>query len=334
MSIALKGHSGQRGVGDELGKSGTVKLSELNTSDSRSRIWSDSSDYKRVNSNEIARGHAPAPDGNTSNSYGTANSLAEWEGYEQFNDEDDRGSNMDISALDDDSATFTWTLPSGYANFAGNTAMSDVKQDLYVKECSDQTETEAHAQNGCEDENPFAGSSHGATDGTTLTAASLDELTWYIGSVRMSWNDKDNGGSWYHVGGSTSPYRGYLAVASPAFSNTERDTVNEDAIIFKTTVAAVCTAISVGLSTTSNQLLGGCEACTNWDYVGNRTDVKVNYTGFAANKYLYNNSGNCVSGNLLSYTQKWASHGDTAYALSSGHIASSAAVDCQADCEA
>lgn len=319
MTVALKAD-----VGTQLGKGGTVKLSELNTTDSRSRQWSNADHYKRVNSNEIANGHAPAP------AAGTPTSMSLWDGYEQFNDLSDRGSNMDIGALDHDGVTFTWTLPSGYANFAGNgtaNSMSDVVQELWLKDCADQAATETHAQNGCEDDNPFAGTLSGSTDGTSIAADGLTEERWYIGSVRMKWNDRNNtGGTYYHTGGDPGPDYGYLAVASPAGANTERDTVapGYDAIIFKTTAAPVCNPISIGVSTVSGTPSsggsnGGCLACC--DHADSPIPAEIDQGGLTSGAILYQDGTDCSAvGQRLHYggtNYAWASsNGDTAWQVS------------------
>ena len=116
------------GSGVQLGKSGTVKLTELNTSNATTRVYA-TYGYKRVNSNEIARDDAPEPDGTTTGSVGPDNSLAKWDGYVQWSAGDEHGTNLDNTdkscttitsgfsggGSDKCQATFSVTLPVGYA---------------------------------------------------------------------------------------------------------------------------------------------------------------------------------------------------------------------------
>ena len=324
MTIALKGHTGQVGVGNYLGKTGDVKLSELNTTDSTTRTFTNAStDYKRVNAHEIAEDDAPTEsDADTSpEGTGAANSLIKWDGYVQWDTDANKGidfkltggkANGDCSAGNNCTATFTWTRPTNYGDFPHAT----VQQTLWVTPCSPNT------QIGCENDDPFDGTvdddRHVITDnsptGTQAQASGLDDETWHIAAVRMEWNDEDT---------SDNPYKqtgeGYTLHSSPGGDGTCSVCADGGpAIVFETGEFIPCTTVTPGLSTQSGNT-GACESCQNWNDNGGglggvRTTVQVNHSGFLSGKILYTNGQSCASGQEI--THKWASNdGMTAYTI-------------------
>jgi len=307
----------------QLGKSGNVKLSELNTTHAETRVYS-TYGYKRVNNNEEADNDCPSDSDATSDSgsIGAANSLAKWIGYAQWetgahpgtSEYPNQGLNFNLTAKDagasatDGTAEFSWSKPAGYAGFP----QGYVQQELWVRPC-----TGSSFPTDCEDDSPFVAAPvsrrYALTDGTTAAANLLTENTWYVAGVRMAWNDENDSGGTY-----TQTGAGYQIHGTLAYGGT--DYGDEQAIVFQSDDFIPCIDIEVGLSDTTSTV-GACVACGNWNVSGNRTDVKVNHTGFATSKYLHDDSGTCVSGDRLSHEQKWASaDGEVAYTLSSGFV--------------
>ena len=311
-----------------LGRTGSVKLSELNTSDAESRVYTTgtNNDLRRVNNNEEADNDCPseADATSTTGSVGTDNSLAKWIGYTQWETSSpypNQGSNFNLTDKDGGSsqhagtADFSWTKPSGYANFP----QSYVQQELWVRPC-----TGSSFPTDCENDSPFVDAPvsrrYAITDGTTAQAAGLTSLGYYVAGVRMLWNDENDGGGYTQTG------VGYRIASSLAESGT--DYGDSQAIVFRADEFIPCTTITPGLSNTSGND-GACDACDNWNISGNRTTVQVNHTGFLSGKVLYTNGQSCVSGQEISH--KWASNdGETAYTVKSspaGQIGSPT-VDC------
>ena len=285
-----------------LGKSGNVTLSELNTSDATTRVFSNAStDYKRVNSNEVARGQAPAPDGNTSNSYGADNSLAKWNGYSQWTPSDEIGS-IDVSKSCSSGpsacvATFSITRPIGYTDFN----QPSVQQQLYVLLCTDQS-TGAQCNNAGEDDDPFDGSSYTPGDGTTLYATGLLENKWYIAGVRMQWNDETTPGSWIRTG---SAYDASGSVSTP---NAYDGTLG---LVFQMPAAPVCNGNDCGLG---NSRFNACDDFCNPST--NSQAYQKNNGSLSAGDTVY--SSGCTS-NLTGYIA-FGGGGGNSYSISSGVI--------------
>ena len=232
-----------------LGRTGSVKLSELNTTDAASRVYTTGSnnDLRRVNSNEVSRSQAPHSSSAQSTSAGTGanNSLDKWDGYLQWNASEELGTALAVSSKECRTygvmgapdtacrAIFSFTRPSGYTNFVQNS----VQQQLLVKLCSDQSAGIL----GCDDDDDDPidhGASYVLGDGASLdtgwlSAAHLQTDKWYIGTVRMQWNDERTAsGTYIHSG----------VVYTPASAS---DPPN--GIIFQMPAAPTCNGRSVGL---------------------------------------------------------------------------------------
>ena len=312
----------------QLGKSGNVKLSELNTTHAETRVYG-TYGYKRVNNNEEATDDCPAQGDAQSTSAGTgaANSLAKWIGYAQWetgahpgtSEYPNQGLNFNLTAKDagasatDGTAAFSWSLPAGYAGFPSTL----VTQELWVRPCTAAAPAQDDATD-CEDDSPFVAAPvsrrYALTDGTTAAANLLTENTWYVAGVRMAWNDENDSGGTY-----TQTGAGYQIHGTLAYGGT--DYGDEQAIVFQSDDFIPCTSIDVGLSDTTSTV-GACNACSNWNSgAGTRTDVKINAAAFSTSKHLHDQSGTCVVGDRLSHEQKWVSNnGEVAYTLSSGFV--------------
>ena len=231
----------------QLGRTGSVKLSELNSSDATTRVYTTGTDndLKRVNSNEVARDEAPAPAPS-----GTG-VLSDWmssggNAYSQWIPSDEIGS-IDVSKSCSSGpsacvATFSITRPAGYTDFN----QASVRQQLYVLLCTDQS-SGAQCNNGGEDDDPFDGSSYTPGDGTTLTATGLLENKWYIAGVRMQWNDEATPGSWIRTGAA------YDASGSVSTPNAYDGTLG---LVFQMPLAPVCNGNDCGLG---NSRLNACD---------------------------------------------------------------------------
>lgn len=281
-----------------LGKSGDVKLSELNSSDATTRVYA-SYGYKRVNSNEVARGEAPSP---AASGTGT---LTDWmsgggNAYQQWIPSDEVGS-FDVSkscsaGASSCVATFTVARPAGYANFN----QPSVQQQLYVLLCTDQNTT-SQCNNAGEDDDPFDGSSYTPGDGTTLTAGSLLENKWYIAGVRMQWNDEATPGSWIRTGDNYTPN-------SAGTPNAYNGTLG---LIFQMPAAPICNGNQCGLGNSREN------ACDN---MNSSQAYQTNNSGLAVNDTVY--SSGCSS-----YLSGYIAFGEgdgNSYSLSSGVIQNNA----------
>jgi hypothetical protein len=318
-----------------LGKASPVKLSELNTADSETRVYADDSDYKRVNSIEQGRNRAPAA--------GTTKTLSDWmdngNPYVQWDTAANRGTEFKLTAGRASSdcgspttctATFTWTRPTDYEDFP--TSLTTVQQALWVYPCSPNSEL------GCENDNPFTGTANDnryatsdVSPGTGVAAAeanNLNEDTWYTAAVRMEWNDEDT---------SDDPYKqlgiGYALHGTPGGDNTCADCASGGpAIIFETAVAPVCdNGGAFGISTSTDDPCGGCDACTDRASGGslNPGYRDGGFPGSGTTRMYTNNSCSAVLGSQY----KWiASNTDTAYAVSSGVVNNGNTVNCNSEC--
>ena len=273
----------------QLGKSGTVKLTELNTSNATTRVYA-TYGYKRVNSNEIARDDAPEPDGTTTGSVGPDNSLAKWDGYVQWSAGDEHGTNLDNTdkscttitsgfsggGSDKCQATFSVTLPAGYSGSLvdGHFDNPKVGQALWIMECPQSTQDADDAEdcslNGWTSIDNWnnarpttaalvaAGASrYEIGDDATFTTGTnqLDAETWYTAIVRFRWDDEDNTQSNFDTDYTqlSEPYS--TVKGSHTGEELIRTGVYSDAgiaIIFKTDTAPLCVPVASGLATNAN----------------------------------------------------------------------------------
>ena len=232
----------------QLGKSGDVKLSELNSADAESRVYA-TYGYKRVNNNEEADNDCPSQADAASSTVGADNSLAKWIGYAQWETSNqpstseypNAGSNFNLTAKDAGSAenagtaNFSWTKPSGYANFP----QGYVNQELWVRAC-----TGSSFPTDCENDDPFAGNINkervAMGDGTTGQVTDLRENHYYVAGVRMLWNDENDSAGTY-----TQTGAGYRIAGSLAHSGT--DYGNGAAIVFQAADFIPCVENDCGL---------------------------------------------------------------------------------------
>ena len=211
---------------------------------------------------------------------GTANSLAKWDGYVQWDTAANRGTafkltngtaTADCSGPTTCTATFTWTRPTYYGDFD---PQAIVQQTLWVYPCSPNT------SEGCNNDSPFSGTSQVVTDnsptGTQAQHTGLDDDTWHIAAVRMEWNDENT----FH-----NPYKrlgiGYVLHGTPGGNYTCSDCASGGpAIIFKTAVAPTCDWNDCGLGSS------GVNACADFAS-GNSRAYQTNPTGLAAGDIIY-----------------------------------------------
>ena len=158
MVARLSGSAGSPGVGFYLGKTGTISLKEIYATGSTGPQGLDGStgyygydriftaaadDYKRVNPFEVEDGNAPDPAlfPPSPISY----NLAPWDGYTQW-DSGDRAKSIDfdLTAVDYDSATFTWTRATGYTR-----NVESLTQYLYVDDCTPVGDCDATTSDCC-----------------------------------------------------------------------------------------------------------------------------------------------------------------------------------------
>ena len=304
-----------------LGKASPVKLSELNTSDSETRTYSSTANYRRVNSIEQGRNRAPAP------ATTTPEQLSDWmdgsgNAYVQWDTDANRGTAFKLTAGTQASdcgspttctATFTWTKPTDYEDFPSGA----VRQTLWVYPCSPNTQV------GCENDNPFAGNvntdRHVITDdsptGNDAQATGLDEDTWHIAGVRMEWNDEDSSDDPYRLGAATSGPtlgKGYALDGTPGGSTPCNTCASGGpAIVFETATAPICNGQQCGL--------GGSRAaaCSN---MNSSQAYQTNNSGLAVGDTVY--SSGCSS-TLSGYIAFGEGDGNS-YSLSSGVIQNNA----------
>lgn len=221
----------------QLGKSGAVNLTELNSSDAETRVFT-TYGYLRVNRFEIADGDAPTPSGSA------PHNLSDWEGYVQWTASRATGANLDCTGKDWDHLNFSWTRPTDYTSFP----QAEVRQQLWCVACSPNT------QAGCEDDDPLSGTAYATTDGTSGgTGNVLNHLTWYLCAVYMDWDDDGDAG-WERQSNGYAP--------DATLSNGAVD--NVDSIIVRTNNTTTTTPAC----TPTGQPCTGCptnpDCCTGW----------------------------------------------------------------------
>jgi hypothetical protein len=290
-----------------LGRTGSVKLSELNSSDATTRVYTTGTDndLKRVNSNEVARSNAPSP---AASGTGT---LTDWmdgsgNGYTQWTAADETGSNMNLTTKTCQSPTsckaiFSFDRPVGYTNFH----QGSVQQQFFIKQCHDQaTTSQCDGPSSGEEDNPLNGTMYIAGDGTSLDSgyhSNLQENKWYIGTVRMQWNDEVTPGSYIRDGAN------YTAIAQGSMSNSGYNKV--DAIVFQMPAAPVCNGNDCGLG---NSRINACDDLA----FGSSQAYQTNNGSLSVGDTVY--SSGCTS-NLTGYIAFGGGSGYS-YSLSSGVI--------------
>lgn len=238
-----------RNVGaTQLNKSGNVKLSELNSSDAETRVFT-TYGYLRVNSFEMADGDAPTPAAQPG--AGGNAQLSDWDGYLQWDAARAAGNTLDCTALDWDSANFSWVKPSNYDDFPS----AEVRQQLWCKQCATQSLA------GCEADDPLNGSAFATTDGSTGVASGLTHLTWYTCAVVMNWDDDGDSG-WEResdpYGADSTPTNGFDDVDA-IIIETENTTTTTPACLGNGEPCTGCPTNSDCCSGWCDQFGGGCQ---------------------------------------------------------------------------
>ena len=297
-----------------LGRTGSVKLSELNTTDAAFRVYTTGTDndLRRVNSNEEARNQAPSGSEAQSVSSGTgaANSLAKWDGYLQWNPSEEIGFNMDLESkecqsvpYDSCKVKFTFSLPAGYTNFH----QGSVQQQFYIKPCLVQSE-ECWDEENDDPVDPLDGTLYATGDGTsfeTAFSATLEEDTWYIGTVRMQWNDELTSGSPYTRSGDGYTHK---VQTWPTHNGTAYPS-GGNAIIFEMPLAPVCLGpYDIGLGSSRQN------ACNDYP----SSDGYKKQAGSFSSTYPHNSVWN--SGCSTNPTGNFIAVNGVSYVYSSGTI--------------
>lgn len=224
MAVSLK----SLGLG-EFGKTGNVSLNDLAASNGYTRTFTTAAtDYYRVNPFEVANGDAPAPAAG-------ANNLFDWDGY--VHTTVNVGSSFDITAITSNSATFSWTRPSGYTNDFGS-----VNQVFWYTECTGSVPPSLDCINNV---NPYLiGNPASAIDGVSRTLTGLTDNTWYTIGIAAEWDRDGDGGSTGTQEVPANPSSVFYTTSNPltVTTNTLRGT---DKIVFKTdtttTTTTACT---------------------------------------------------------------------------------------------
>tara|TARA_R110000824_G_scaffold159079_2_gene333292 strand:- start:1190 stop:2131 length:942 start_codon:yes stop_codon:yes gene_type:complete len=311
----MKGASGEN-IGGQLGKTGTVKLTELNTKDSGQseeaggvdgyrRNYDDGNDYLRVNPFAVQQGTAPDPDSNTA-----PFNLLEWNGYSQWDDALARGTNFDITSRTDTTMTFAFTKPTGYSRDTNS-----LNQRLYFDTCTE-----------CDDDDdPRSGGSNndGPADNTSFTLTSLSANTEYIFCIVTQHNQDGTG-----TGGTIQEGELYEAKASLTLAGSPSDgggaiTIIEDPseggqYLTGKTLRACTKASNVGLGSSSAEEGDTCGAVGSSD-VWSRLPLATGVT-------IYQNDtcGSVVSSNYVAFGES----GVYTRTVSSGVIQSSPNTEC------
>lgn len=345
-------------IGAQLGKTGTISLKEIHVTassqlgaDGYKRIYLTSAGYKRINPFEVANGTAPDPHPTTNFPPYT---LAAWgdaskPSYTQtlLSKTYAKPTNVDITDVGTPTAAnnanfeLSWTIPNGFTDFNTNGVDTDIFNRIYARICSDQGDGGSVGNagpNGCEDvadDDPIANINGGTTanaDTSPVTVSSLTQNTWYAVACRIEWDDTGTQtiGSFTNV----SDAGAVVASATETCCNVTED-VGAGRIYFRTPVW-VCTSDSLGISTTNVQEPSTprdetndsrCEACYNWNQIGNRV---TRYRGTSTDAIgtsamnLYTNS-TCTTEDTT--TIWYSDDGDTAYQLGTTN-----SWDCQVDC--
>ena len=345
----------------QMGKSGTVKLSEIGRigssqsgNDGYDRTYVNAAnDYKRMNPFEIANGKAPAPTGSGGGLPSPPYKLSNWgpsgasgEAYTQRMSSKDyaKPSDVDITdivtptAADNASFELSFTIPAGFTDFDTQGVDTDIFNRVYARICSDQGDGGSVGNagaTGCSDiadEDPVDDINGGRTknlDSSPITVEALTQNTWYAIACRIEWDD---------TGVQTSNFTNVSDMGTVKSSQTETccnvtpDT-GANRIFFKTPVW-VCTLDSLGISTTNVQdptyprnasTDSRCEACSNFS-----SSPVTRYRGVTTNQIgnssmnLYTNS-TCTTEDTT--TIWYSDDGATAYQLGT-----TTSFDCETDC--
>ena len=263
----------------QMGKSGTVKLSEIGRigssqsgNDGYDRTYVNAAnDYKRMNPFEIANGKAPAPTGSGGGLPSPPYKLSNWgpsgasgEAYTQRMSSKDyaKPSDVDITdivtptAADNASFELSFTIPAGFTDFDTQGVDTDIFNRVYARICSDQGDGGSvgdAGSTGCSDvadEDPVDDINGGTTqnlDSSPITVTSLTQNTWYAIACRIEWDDTgvQSIGSFTNV----SDMGTVKSSQTETCCNVTPDT-GANRIFFKTPVW-VCQVDSLGISTTN-----------------------------------------------------------------------------------
>ena len=293
----------------QLGKTGTVKLTELAITGSGQtaqthgfdRVYTTAAtDYKRVNPFEVSASDAPNPTTETA-----PYNLSDWEGYGQWNSAQAASEDFDCTAFTDTTATFSWTTASGY-----ETDTASLVQVLYVDECTDAlTCADAQASSSTTSDVFNLG------DVITTTATGLTENTYYVATVVTLWDELGTGFSKRHSDTADS-------VASP----TEGVLNTESQIYFKTSFTSCDSLGTQHAAGTTAGALGGGGACGGLP--GSITIYSPDSSTWASlstSDRLFTDSG-CTSGYVGD--TYLANNGDTSYIQQSGGAVTAAPTAC------
>lgn len=305
-------------TGNVLGKTGTVKLTEIFQTGSGqtlidrgaggasasffgyNRVFTDAADdYKQINPFQVDSNDAPNPTvwdktGVGSGSGVTGYMLSLWDSYDHWSGDASaqaKSTNFDCTNITDTTATFTWNRAAGY-----DRNNVELFQKVYVDECDPDGSFDACP--ACGDAQASSSSAtddfvHGDTE--TGTATTLTEGTCYVATVTTLWDDQ----------GTDSNYR-----ESVTADSVERGDLTEGIDITTTDQIYFRTAYSNCQQVSSNWTTGSLVAtiCSTNDAVpenlyspdaGSFSLLQINdrlFTDANCESGLVNISGNAVGG--------------------------------------
>jgi len=300
----LAGH-----VGTNLGKSGPVKLTELqakasgqgstagahsaaHSPDAYNRNSGGSGHYLRVNPFMVD--HKAAPDPNDSVSGSAPWKLNDWDGYQQWLSGSSsiggaQGTNFDITAKDEDSFTFAFTYADGYTRDPDS-----VNQRLYYKKCS--TSECVDGSGDPDDPRKSGGSSTaGPADGSTYKLDSLDHSSYYIFCINAEHIPSGSGATAeskpYDCKGAGSPSdcSGLTSFSYGRTRTTYAEAADDGKYLINTTDRP-CIAYNVGLGTEINGCSGGEHGNTCDDIVFGGHDAWAREQ-LGTDTYVFTDSG-------------------------------------------
>jgi len=304
-------------VGNQMGKTGTIKLSEIGTkgasqsgTNGYNRTFvTAANDYKRVNPYAVAgglgAGDAPDPIGIT-----TPYRLSDWDAYDQWDATAARPSsfnctNITTTGTNSSQATFSFNIDSAFTDFDTNGVDADITYTVHIRQCGASI---GNCVDGFGDPlDPSASPTDTITSDTSpATSGLLNDGTWFIAGLYVQWDDE-----------SVANYTriseaGYTASLSNGSGITDSGTAEEYIRFF--TPDWICTLTTNQKTTTSDPCDACCGCC-------GETSYRDNASATATGTNYYTTSA-CTT--LISSAYQWISFtsGDSgpAYALNNGQI--------------
>lgn len=255
-------------TGQSLGKTGTVKLTEIFQTGSGqtlidrgdggasasffgyNRVYTDGADdYKQINPFQVDSNDAPNPtvwnkSDVGSGSRDTGYMLSLWDGYDHWSSTaagEAKSTNLDLTAFDYDSATFAWDRADGY-----DRNNVELQQVIDIRECASDLQCADMDARGL-----GVGASQKATnlgDESTKECTALDPNQRYVATITTLWDDR----------GINSNYQASDAASTKStLTNGTKNTY--DHIFFTTTACPTCNALgTTNIKLTNTSPSSGC----------------------------------------------------------------------------